>query len=141
MGDNTIRIFNEQVILLDDEINAVELGLFLCEVELLDEKFERENGCATCPFLSEDPMRYLTWWFLVEAIRFHPKFTVIRFGHGRSAHTWKSFSGVINYVLKPFMLKEKKHEFLIKEHGRPGWKSYQVVLGSINQISNGIDGG
>lgn len=74
----------------------------------------------------ESVIGYYAWWFLKENTIFQKNGIVkIRFGEGRSTHTWRDFRGLVNQVIKPLMLCPKIHTFIAKDDGWPG--RFQII--------------
>lgn len=93
---------------------------------------------AECPNYdgSEETGKVINaWWFLAENTAIEAgKSVTIRFGEGRSSHTGRDFRGLINGVLKDFMLREKEHTFILTDE-YDGFRTRfrtPVVFGRVN---------
>ena len=68
-------------------------------------------------------------WFLKENTEYKKDKVIIKFGEGKSSHTWRDFSQVINFFV-PLMKKEKKHIFRISDESSMfSFFSQEIIFG------------
>jgi hypothetical protein len=62
----------------------------------------------------ECPVAFYCYWFLARNTDFSDDSVVIRFGEGRSSHTWRDLGGLVRFMGK-YMKKTKKHTFIVTD--------------------------
>lgn len=126
---NCISLSNESVFFKKDEIDLLKLK------EVLD---ATPHTLAECEVLdkTDKGWRAFCWWFLKDNthIALGDTGAVIKFGEGRSSHTWRDFRGIVNHVIKPLMLKNKVHVFQVEDEGFPGWGDLPIIFGQDNLL-------
>lgn len=79
--------------------------------------------------------QYEAWWFLQKNTVFHPDgWCAIRFGRGRSSHTWRDLQGTLSTIAK-FMKRVKHHKFVASDesdgHAKRYWLNVEFKGGKI----------
>lgn len=137
---NCITLYNHIVVFNNDEIDIAKLFDIIQALPL-------EVG--SFPKTAEETHQYYCWWFLnslnvkfnkskpqifdINEVDQKPKYdsVTVKFGHGRSSHTWRDFRGLLNNVIKPLIKNEKEHIFIVTDEGAPGKFSMPVIFGRI----------
>jgi len=83
------------------------------------------------PRWEEDPILYTAWWYMATCTTVTDSGVTIRFGCGRSSHTWRDFRQFANQVLLPLFRDGKTftHRFQVEDDGFPGWGPWKVQFG------------
>lgn len=81
------------------------------------------------PDCEKDPINFAVWYYLKTCTVVDDTGVTISFGAGRSCHTWRDFRYLVNYVLRPIMLRKKEHVFIAEDPGYPGKFRLPVVFG------------
>jgi hypothetical protein len=106
----------------DDEIEISRFLDDLAKYEMMGDPFEYEKKCG-CPVTEEAKeerfRHYIIWWFLSRntTVMYEEdkrRYLQIRFGRGRSGHTWRDFRQTIK-LINLYMKKEKKHTFIVSD--------------------------
>jgi len=88
------------------------------------------NDCPrNLPDWEKDPINYNVWYYLKYNTTVNADGVFIAFGRGRSSHTWRDFRWLVNGILKPIMLRDKEHTFVMTDEGYPGKFRCKVVFG------------
>lgn len=70
------------------------------------------------------------WWYLATNVTINVDMVTIRFGEGRSGHTWRDFRGLRNCILLPFMKRPVSHIFRCSDEDSNGrWYDLPVTFG------------
>lgn len=85
------------------------------------------------PSWETDSVLYTAWWYLATCTVVTDSNVTIRFGCGRSSHTWRDFLQLANMVLLPLFRTGQTHThfFQVQDDGFPGWLQWQVTFGEV----------
>jgi hypothetical protein len=98
---NCIELAKHVVFFKTSEIDVEKFRTFLESIpEKMPEGHDVDNGA---------------WWYLATNTTFMSDGVEIRFGAGRSSHTWRDFRYVVNKILNPYMKGKKGHRFICRD--------------------------
>jgi hypothetical protein len=78
---------------------------------------------------------YIAWWFLTASV-FTDRSVRIKFGRGRSSHTYRDFRATL-WLLAKFALEpiELRFKLLDRENPREGWGTYRCCLNTDGTVT------
>ena len=111
---NCIELANHVVTFTTSEIDVERFRNFLYSIPKTEpEGHDVGNGA---------------WWYLAQNTDFVSDKVVIRFGCGRSSHTWRDFRYVVNKIILPFMKGKKSHRFSCRDESDGFAKAYPLEV-------------
>lgn len=117
---NCIQLHHHIVVMTKEQI----------DVSALKARIDKVKGLEKAPEWKPSDDGYMIWWFLADNTEFETDGSVtIRFGKGRSGHTWRDFRALI-LTLSKYMKQEVKHAFLLADacDGFDTVENYTVIF-------------
>lgn len=127
---NCIQLYHtrqatDKVVFFRDEIDVEGFKAFLARAER-----SRSDDPPV-----EEREREMAWWFLQANTLVDHRGAVIRFGQGRSSHTWRDLRGTVD-ILKRFVKKTKYHRFVATDeadgHRKAFWLDIEFHRGAVD---------